>query len=97
MHENTHAGGVRTSDAREVLFARHSLVTHAKAFGVDAIDLVETDFKSMLVNSLHVSLCIPAHYWYISVYSCTLLVYPAVVALGIFCVLRALVWTLSTS
>ena len=38
-------GGVRTKDARELLFARQSLVTYAKAFGLDAIDLVDIDYK----------------------------------------------------
>ncbi len=28
-----------------MLYARQSLVTHAKAFGLDAIDLVDIDYK----------------------------------------------------
>ncbi len=39
------SGGTRTKDAYEVLYARQSLVTHAKAFGLDAIDLVDIDYK----------------------------------------------------
>ena len=44
-HTHTHTGGIRTKDAREVLFARQAVVTEAKAFGLDAIDLVDTDYK----------------------------------------------------
>ena len=40
-----HKGGANTKDAHELIFARQSLVTHAKAFGLDAIDLVDTNFK----------------------------------------------------
>ncbi|XP_064383467.1 citramalyl-CoA lyase, mitochondrial-like [Halichondria panicea] len=40
-------GGTRTKDAYEVLYARQSLVTHAKAFGLDAIDLVDIDYKDL--------------------------------------------------
>ena len=40
-----HKGGANTKDARELIFARQSLVTHTKAFGLDAIDLVDTNFK----------------------------------------------------
>ena len=42
-------GGANTKDARELIFARQSLVTHAKAFGLDAIDLVDTNFKGMSI------------------------------------------------
>ena len=32
-------------DARELMFARQSIVTHAKAFNLDAIDLVDINYK----------------------------------------------------
>ena len=40
-------GGTRTKSAYELLYARQSLVTHAKAFGLDAIDLVDIDYKGI--------------------------------------------------
>ena len=39
------AGGVNSKDAHELIYARQSLATHAKAFGLDAIDMVDTNFK----------------------------------------------------
>lgn len=39
------AGGVNSKDAHELIYARQNLVTHAKAFGLDAIDMVDTNFK----------------------------------------------------
>lgn len=38
-------GGERTKTAEEIVFARQSLVAHARAFGLDPIDLVDIDFK----------------------------------------------------
>ena len=38
-------GGTRTKSAHELVFARQSLVTHARAFGLDAVDLVDIDYK----------------------------------------------------
>lgn len=43
-------GGTNTKDAHELIFARQSLVTHAKAFGLDAIDLVDTNFKGIDID-----------------------------------------------
>ena len=40
-------GAKLTSEANEVLYARSALVTHAAAFGLDAIDMVAVDFKDM--------------------------------------------------
>ncbi len=42
-------GGTRTKDAYEVLYARQSLVTHARAFGLDAIDLVDIDYRGKIL------------------------------------------------
>ena len=41
----TCAGGTRTKDSHELVLARQSIVTHAKAFQLDAIDLVDIDYK----------------------------------------------------
>ncbi|EDO47490.1 predicted protein [Nematostella vectensis] len=41
-------GGTRTKDAKELLFARQYVVVHAKAFGLQAIDLVDIDFKDLI-------------------------------------------------
>jgi len=38
-------GGERTKDAKELLYARQKLVLVAKAFQLQAIDLVHIDFK----------------------------------------------------
>ena len=64
-----------------MLFARHSVVTHAKAFGLDAIDLVDTDYRSM--STCIIALCILLYTFEHScilcpVYLCTLLVYPCI-------------------
>ncbi|XP_065054200.1 citramalyl-CoA lyase, mitochondrial-like [Rhopilema esculentum] len=40
-------GGTRTEDARELIFARQSFVTHCKAFGLQAIDMVHINFKDL--------------------------------------------------
>ena len=45
-------GGTRTKSAYELLYARQSLVTHAKAFGLDAIDLVDIDYKGIRIVDL---------------------------------------------
>ena len=41
---------MRTEDATELLYARQSIVTHAKAYQLQAIDLVHIDFKSMIIG-----------------------------------------------
>ena len=38
-------GGERTKDAKELLYARQKLVLVAKAFQLQAIDLVHIDYK----------------------------------------------------
>ena len=38
-------GGVRTPESAELAYARQSIASQARAFGVDAIDIVDTDFK----------------------------------------------------
>ncbi len=38
-------GGVRTKGAKEVVTARQSVVTFAKAFNLNAIDLVQIDYQ----------------------------------------------------
>lgn len=45
-------GGVRSEDATELLYARQSIVTHAKAHQLQAIDLVHIDFKSKHLSSV---------------------------------------------
>lgn len=40
-------GGVRSEGASELLYARQAIVTHAKAYHLQAIDLVHIDFKSI--------------------------------------------------
>ena len=47
------AGGVRSEDASELMFARQSIVTHAKAYQLQAIDLVHIDFKGVKRLSLY--------------------------------------------
>jgi len=51
MHtlQNVHliAGGERTKDAKELLYARQKLVLVAKAFQLQAIDLVHIDYKGL--------------------------------------------------
>ncbi|XP_068679195.1 citramalyl-CoA lyase, mitochondrial-like isoform X4 [Montipora capricornis] len=38
-------GASRTQDAKELIFARQAVVVHAKAFGLQAIDMVYINFK----------------------------------------------------
>jgi len=40
-------GGERTKDAKELLYARQKLVLVAKAFQLQAIDLVHIDYKGI--------------------------------------------------
>jgi citrate lyase subunit beta-like protein len=40
-------GGRRTLEAKEVLYARQHLVTVAKAYGIQAIDMVHIDYKDL--------------------------------------------------
>ncbi|XP_061826720.1 citramalyl-CoA lyase, mitochondrial [Nerophis lumbriciformis] len=40
-------GATRTPDAKELLYARQKVVTTAKAFGLQAIDLVHIDYKDV--------------------------------------------------
>ena len=40
-------GARRTPSCSELLYARQKIVTHAKAFGLQAIDLVHIDFKDL--------------------------------------------------
>ena len=42
-------GATRTENARELTFARQSVVVHAKAYGFQAIDMVYINFKGMSV------------------------------------------------
>ena len=39
------SGATRTKDAKELIHARQSVVVHAKAFGLQAIDMVYINFK----------------------------------------------------
>ena len=52
------SGGVRSKTVEELLYARQKVVTLAKAFGVDAIDIVDTNFKGGLDHSLKKNYCI---------------------------------------
>lgn len=40
-------GGTRTKDAKELIYARQAVVVHAKAYGLQAIDLVHIDYKGV--------------------------------------------------
>ena len=40
-------GASRTQDAKELIFARQGVVVHAKAFGLQAIDMVYINFKGI--------------------------------------------------
>jgi citrate lyase subunit beta-like protein len=40
-------GAVRTSTNKELLYARQKIVACAKAFGLQAIDLVHIDYKDL--------------------------------------------------
>ena len=39
------SGATRTKDAKELIHTRQSVVVHAKAFGLQAIDMVYINFK----------------------------------------------------
>ena len=39
------SGATRTKDAKELIHARQSVVVNAKAFGLQAIDMVYINFK----------------------------------------------------
>ena len=43
-------GATRTKDAKELLYARQHIVTVAKAYRLQAIDLVHIDFKGKLLK-----------------------------------------------
>lgn len=51
MQRKTHIcsvlGATRTEDVRELIHARQSVVVHAKAYGLQAIDMVYINFKGM--------------------------------------------------
>ena len=40
-------GAVRTESSQELLYARQKIVSHAKAFGMQAIDLVHINYKDL--------------------------------------------------
>lgn len=40
-------GATRTKDVKELIHARQSVVVHAKAYGLQAIDMVYINFKGM--------------------------------------------------
>lgn len=40
-------GAVRTDSCMELMYARQKIVAHAKAFGLQAIDLVHINFKDL--------------------------------------------------
>ena len=40
-------GVTRTKDVKELIHARQSVVVHAKAYGLQAIDMVYINFKGM--------------------------------------------------
>ena len=40
-------GAVRTKSSSELMYARQKIVAYAKAFGMQAIDLVHIDFKDL--------------------------------------------------
>ena len=42
------SGAQRTSDAKELTYARQKIVSVAKAFQLQAIDMVHIDFKGRL-------------------------------------------------
>lgn len=44
-------GGVRTKSAHELLYARQSVVSHARAFGLDPVDLVDIDYKGTVAQT----------------------------------------------
>ena len=46
-------GATRTKDVKELIHARQSVVVHAKAYGLQAIDMVYINFKG--ISHTHVS------------------------------------------
>lgn len=40
-------GASRTEDVKELIYSRQSVVVHAKAYGLQAIDMVYINFKGM--------------------------------------------------
>lgn len=40
-------GATRTQDVKELIHARQSVVVHAKAYGLQAIDMVYINFKGI--------------------------------------------------
>ena len=40
-------GATRTEDVKELIYARQSVVVHAKAYGLQAIDMVYINFKGI--------------------------------------------------
>lgn len=40
-------GAIRTAEAEEIFYARSAVVTHASAFGLQAIDMLHVDFKDV--------------------------------------------------
>lgn len=40
-----HLGATRTDDAKELLYARQSIIVHCKAYGLQAIDMVHIEYK----------------------------------------------------
>lgn len=49
-------GATRTADAKELLYARQKIVTCAKAYKLQAIDMVHIDLKGMSVY-MYVLIC----------------------------------------
>lgn len=41
-------GATRTQDVKELIHARQSVVVHAKAYGLQAIDMVYINFKGII-------------------------------------------------
>ena len=48
-------GATRTEDVKELIHARQSVVVHAKAYGLQAIDMVYINFKGMNCICKHIS------------------------------------------
>ena len=44
-------GATRTQDAKELMFARQSIVIHCKAYGLQAIDMVHIDYKGVNIST----------------------------------------------
>lgn len=45
-------GATRTESSKEILYARQRLVLVAKAYGLQAIDMVHIDYKGMFLNTV---------------------------------------------